>query len=252
MCLRCLQPILLTAFDQLRATIPAKSDPLMLDYSTLMSRTKWADSQLVTSKVRVAKPLLAHLPSKGFTLSHECTYSCVRRMVLGHADMVKDTQEEEAVAIFKRSETAAPVTCVQANDEYCTTMSKQQAVQQCVHSSGAAGCSALHSTGCGTAARVVAAAIYQPTFKNVADVQPCTSVSQMSLKRSWNYSYELFLKNEAACTHALQKFLEVHHTPRSGLVVMVLKPEEDNIIILVVTVEGFEASEPAFKGSGHG
>ena len=77
-------------------------------------------------------------------------------------------------------------------------------------------------------------------------------VSKMPLKRSLKYSYEWFLENEAACTHALQKDLEVPHAPRKVLVVMVMKREEDNTIIVVVTVEGVKAAEPGFKERGHG
>jgi hypothetical protein len=254
------RPILLTAFDELRAGIPAKLDLVMLDNGALVSQTEWADSQLVASDVRVAKQLLAHLTSKESTLSQECTDSCVQRMVLDLADMFKDTQDEKAVAISKRLETAAPVICVHANEEYCATMSKQQAVQQCVNSTGCAGCSALPQTGCCAAASVAAAGIFQPTFKNVADVQHCTpemtqcepEVIEEKLEYNMNYSYDWFLKNEAECTHALKKDLEVHHAPSKVLVVMVMKRDEDNTIIVVVTVEGVKAAEPGFKGRGDG
>ena len=169
-------------------------DLLRLDNGALMSQTKSADSRLVTSDVRVANPLFAHLTSKGSISSQESTDSCVQRMILGRADMFKDTQDKKAVAISKCSETAAPVTGFHVNDEYCTTVLKQQAVEKCVNGVGSAGCSALRQTGCSTAASVAAAGIYQPTVKNVAGVQHCTSVSQMSLKKSWNYLCEWFLK----------------------------------------------------------
>ena len=64
MCLPCLRPILLTAFDQLRAGIHAKLDLVMLNDSAPVSQTKWADNQLVTSDVPIAKQLSAHLTSK--------------------------------------------------------------------------------------------------------------------------------------------------------------------------------------------
>ena len=93
----------------------AKLDLVRLNNATLMSQTKWADSQLVTSHVCVAKPLLAHLTFKGSMSSQECADSCVQRMVLVRADMVKDTQDEKSVALSNLSETAAPVTCVHTN-----------------------------------------------------------------------------------------------------------------------------------------
>ena len=64
MSLPCLRLILLTAFDQLRAGIHAKLDLVMLNDGALVSQTKWADNQLVTSDVPIAKQLLAHLTSK--------------------------------------------------------------------------------------------------------------------------------------------------------------------------------------------
>ena len=41
----------------------------MLDNGARMCQTKWADSQLVTNDVRVAKPVLAHSTSKEWTLT---------------------------------------------------------------------------------------------------------------------------------------------------------------------------------------
>ena len=89
MCLPCLRPILLTAFDQLRAGIHAKLDLVMLNDGALVSQTKWADNQLVTSDVPIAKQLLAHLTSKKSAFSQERTDPCVQRVILGRADKVK-------------------------------------------------------------------------------------------------------------------------------------------------------------------
>ena len=86
MSLRCLRPILLTAFDQLRAGILAKLDLVMLNDGALVSQTKWADNQLVTSDVPIAKQLLAHLTSKDSTFSQERTDRWVQRVLLGRAD----------------------------------------------------------------------------------------------------------------------------------------------------------------------
>ena len=86
MSLPCLRPILLTAFDELLAGIHAKLDLVMLNDCALVSQTKWADNQLVTSDVPIAKQLLAHLTSKESTFSQERTDLCVQRVVLGRAD----------------------------------------------------------------------------------------------------------------------------------------------------------------------
>ena len=67
-------------------------------------------------------------------------------------------------------------------------------------------------------------------------------VSKRPLPRSLSYSNEWFLKNEAACTLAFQKY-----APRKFLVVLVMKREVDNPIIVVVTVEGVKAVNPGYK-----
>ena len=82
----CLRPILLTALDQLRAGMNAKLDLVMLNDGAPVSQTKWADNQLVTSDVPIAKQLLAHLTSKESTFSQERTDPCVQHGVLGRAD----------------------------------------------------------------------------------------------------------------------------------------------------------------------
>ena len=86
MSLPCLRPILPTAFDQLHADFHAKLDLLMLNDGALVSQTEWADDQLVTSDVPIAKLLLAHLTSKESTFSQERIDPCVQRVVLGRAD----------------------------------------------------------------------------------------------------------------------------------------------------------------------
>ena len=58
----------------------------MLNDGALVSQIKWADNQLVTSDVPIAKQLLAHLTSKESTFSQERTDPCVQRVVLGRAD----------------------------------------------------------------------------------------------------------------------------------------------------------------------
>ena len=67
----------------------------MFDNGALMFGTKWAGSQLVTNNLSAANALLAHLTSKESTLSQEYTDFCVQRMVLIHADIVKDTQDKK-------------------------------------------------------------------------------------------------------------------------------------------------------------
>ena len=89
MCLLCLPPIFLTAFEQLCAGIHAKLDLLMLEDGALVSQTKRADNQLATSDVPIAKQLLAHLTSEVSTVSQERTDPCVQRVILGRADRVK-------------------------------------------------------------------------------------------------------------------------------------------------------------------
>ena len=58
----------------------------MLNDGALVSQTKWADKQLVTSDVPIAKQLLAHLTSEKSSFSQERTDPCVQRVVLGRAD----------------------------------------------------------------------------------------------------------------------------------------------------------------------
>ena len=60
----------------------------MLNDGALVSQTKWADNQLVTSDVPIAKQLLAHLTFKECTFSQERTDPCVQRVVVGRADWV--------------------------------------------------------------------------------------------------------------------------------------------------------------------
>ena len=104
-------------------------------------------------------------------------------------------------------------------------MSRQQAVQQYVNSSSSASCSALRQTGCCTAVCVTAAEIFHPTFKMCLKGNTVyrPGVSKRPLQRGLSYSNECFLKNEAACTHAFQKY-----APRKFLLVLVMKREEDS------------------------
>ena len=127
-------------------------------------------------------------------------------------------------------------------------MSRQQAVQQYVNNSSSASCSALRQTGCCTAVCVTAAGTFHPTFNMCLNGNTVhrPGVSKIPLQRSLSYSNECFLKNEAACIHAFQKY-----APRKILVDLVMKREEDNSIIVVVTVEGVKAVDPGYKGRGH-
>ena len=123
-------------------------------------------------------------------------------------------------------------------------MSRQQAVQQYVNNLSSASCSALRQTGCWTAVCVTAAGIFHLTFKMCVNGNTVhrPGVSKRHMPRSLSYSNEWFLKNEAACTLAFQKY-----APRRFLVILVMKREVDNSIIVVVTVEGVKAVNPGYK-----
>ena len=123
-------------------------------------------------------------------------------------------------------------------------MSRQQAVQQYVNNSSSASSSPLRQTGCCTAVCVTPAGIFHLTFKMCLNGNTVhrPAVSKRPLPRSLSYSNEWFLKNESACTLAFQKY-----APRKFLVVLVMKREVDNSIIVVVTVEGVMAVNPGYK-----
>ena len=120
-------------------------------------------------------------------------------------------------------------------------MSRQQAVQQYVNSLSSASCSALRQTGCCTAVCVTGAGIFHVTFKMCLNGNTVhrPGVSKRPVPRRLSYSNEWFLKNEAVYTLAFQKY-----APRKFLLVLVMKREVDNSIIVVATVEGVKAVNP--------
>ena len=246
------RPILLTAFDELRAREPTRLDLVLEDNGVKMSQTEWVDRQVSASDLRIGQHLFEHLTSSESTLSRECTDSCVQRMILDLADLLKDTANDQALAVSTGLEEAAPLICVHQDNQFCAPLSRQPAVLQCVNGTGCAACANLSRTGCCAAASIATAGVFQPGLKSVEEVGQCAPAAvrcdpgavEEKVEVPLDYPYEWFLNNEDENTQALKQDLARAFAPRKVLVVMVVEREEDHTVLAVVTVRGVAQPGP--------